>query len=71
MTPQRMTPVTSNREEQTARYEKAKTIDSSQEMNTTATTETLRTITTNLTEGELELRYTPRDIVPPSGETRT
>ena len=70
MTSQETTSTTSNREEQTARYEKTKTIKLSQEMGTAATAQILRTVATSLTGGELEVRYTPRDIMPQSGETQ-
>ncbi len=69
MTSRETTPATSNREEQSARYEKAKTIKLSQDTSTSATAQTLRTVATSLTGGELELRYTPLDVTPPSGET--
>ena len=64
MTSQETTPITSSRKEQATRYEKAKTVRLSQKMSTTVTTETLRTVTTSLTKGKLELRYTPLDIIP-------
>ena len=70
MTSQETTPITSSREEQATRYKKAETVRLSQKMSTTVTTETLRTVTTSLTKGKLELRYTPLDIIPKSGETR-
>lgn len=70
MTSQGTTPITSNREETVTRYKKAKTVELSRKNSTTATTETLRTVTTSLTKGKLELRYTPLDIIPPSGKTQ-
>ena len=70
MTSQPTRTSTDNRQEETARYEKASTIECAQAMSTSGTTENVRTVTTNLTEGNLEIRYTPRNVVAPSGETR-
>jgi len=55
---------------QPIRYTKASTIHASQEGSTTSAPESQRSVATRLTEGELAIRYTPRDTPPPSGETR-
>lgn len=56
--------------EQPVHYKKASTVNASQEGLTTPAPESQRSVATCLTEGKLAIRYTPRDIPPPSGETR-
>ena len=55
---------------QPIRYATASTINVTQQGSTTPAPNSQRSVATRLTEGELAIRYTPRDTPPPSGETR-
>lgn len=55
---------------QAGQYERAETISVQQPARTIASTQDMRTIATRLTDGELVIRYTPRDTSPSGGETR-
>lgn len=70
MTSEGMDSTASSIQDQSVKYKKAQTINVSQDLTTTTVAGNLRTISTRLTEGELVIRYTPREAVPPSGQTR-
>ena len=50
-------------------YKKVEVVSGDQPIDTASTSQNLRTVTTSLTQGDLKIRYTPRDPNPLSGKT--
>ena len=69
LTSDNVLPNTAYSEERSQRSKEAEITDQTAHQSTAGKISLVRTVATSLTEGRLELRYTPRNAIRPSGDT--